>query len=103
MDAARSQDSPEDAARPRVVSASNLCCLPSDSLVVEVTSVTTPWLTWPRSHSATVTPTGALDIVERGHVVQSFSAGGWSRVDRLINIHAEHRSVVVIELDAGAA
>jgi hypothetical protein len=103
MTVAQRQHNPGTAIRRRVVSASNLFGLPSDSLVVEVTSMTTPWLTWPRTHSATVTRTGALRVVERGRVVRRFSAGQWRVAGRLINIRAEHRSVVVIDLEASAA
>ena len=98
MDAARRQRSTGRPALRSVVPVSNLFAFATNSLIVETARLTVPLLAWPPSHRAIVTPTGALHVVERGRVVKRFAAGEWITVGRLINIRAEHRAVVVVEL-----
>jgi hypothetical protein len=103
MTVAQPQPNTENAGQRRsVVPALNLFGLPSDSLVVEVASKTTPLLTWPRSHRATLSNKGDLHVTENGRIVRSFRRGAWRRAGRLINIRPEYRSVVVIEIEAAA-
>lgn len=104
MTVARLQDSPGQAARRRsVVSALNLFGFATDSLVVELTSLTSAPLCWPPTHRATVSASGALQVLERGRMVRRFAAGEWKSAGRLINLRPERRSVVVIELEGRVA
>lgn len=101
---ARLQDSPGQAARRRsVVPALNLFGFATDSLVVELASLTSAPLCWPPTHRAMVTANGALQVLERDREIRRFAAGEWKSAGRLINLRPEHRTVVVIELEGRVA
>ncbi len=100
---AQVQDNRAGADRRRVFPASNLFGFPNDTLLIDTPYPARPLLAWPPTAKATVTPTGALHVVERGRVVRRFATGEWITVRRLNNIRAEHRSVVVVDLRAGEA